>query len=591
MGAIFRYSRLRKDPEPLAATLASPVRSLPHVAIAALVALGACKRDESQGDGDKDEPAGVASVTKVGACEVSDAKGGAGNVSVTGFADPVARIILAGECPTSYGDVLGRLESADAEGCLDDGFSAVRTTLVSERAQLRGDPGGSLEECAQDPAAIYRAVLQRPCGGRPDYGLFLAVAPLATVVDVKPRMVEAIGFDGDAGLFRYYTLEEGKWHYHGDSIDMLAGPAENGARRCAACHVSGGLIMKELDTPWLHWEGRTTTPGVQGLLTDHPEMGSRNAGTVTDFRPAGKELEDAIVAGNLAWTRTRIRHQRQNDTLPRLLRPLFCDEDIGLRAASDTATPPHATGGEDGAFEIPVGGLLASSRLTGPDTLTLPLADYHAALLAAGHRVATFCDKPMNDAEGRPVVDTLFDYAYPHRAAADDAAVDLLVEEGIVDEAFVRAVLAVDLTRPFLSDARCGLLEHVPDLPAEQRKPTAIRQAVLDALAEVPDPAAVQLVENLGDSARDPTAQVSALVRACRARPTAELAKDLVAYASSLRDAVRGRPVMELPETLPTDALPDDLQRHLDPETCRIVASSPTEDSPATPDDPPAQGA
>ncbi|MEN8197013.1 MAG: hypothetical protein ABFS30_10945, partial [Pseudomonadota bacterium] len=50
-------------------------------------------------------------------------------------------------------------------------------------------------------------------------------------------------------------------NFFGTSADMLEGKGTGDTRRCAACHVGGGLIMKELDAPWLHWEGDTTTPG------------------------------------------------------------------------------------------------------------------------------------------------------------------------------------------------------------------------------------------------------------------------------------------------------------------------------------------
>ena len=515
-----------------------------------------------------DEPAPVSP------CDVVDARGKGTTVDVSDFGDPVARLVLSRGCPKTFDEVNKVLAEVDARDCDDDGFSPMRTTLLSERAQMRGTPDGSMDECAQKPIAIFRGVVQRNCGGRPSYGLFGSLAPLATVQDKLPDLIEMIGFDPKTGTFRFYTYEEERWRYHGDSFDMLEGMAPDGARRCAACHVGGGLVMKELDPPWLHWEGRTTTVGVLEMLNKHESLGSRSHGAVTDFRPAGKELEDAIIAGNEAWIAKRIEHQRANAPLKRLLRPLFCDEEINLSTAGQSPSPPTATTGEEGKFELPVAGFLAAKRLVGPETIKIDVANYHQVLAKANQRIDTFCDKPLLTDADETIVDTIFDFAYPHRSSIDNQAVDALVEAGIIDEAFVRAVLAVDLTRPVFSEARCGLLEHVPDVAADERTPAKIRSAVLEALAEVDTPAAKELRENLGPDARDPTARVSAMLRACADRPAAELASDLHAYASMLRDKARKNPVIELPEVLPVDDLPDRPDAHFDPDSCTLVGAS-----------------
>lgn len=516
------------------------------------------------------------------ACEVVDARGGGTTIDTADFADPVARVVLSQACPTDFSEVAKILDERDAEACVADGFSPTRTTLLSERAQLRGTPQGSTEECTETPVAIFRGVVQRRCGGRAAHGLFASLAPIATVQSSLPDVIEMIGFDPRAEVFRFYTYEQERWRYHGDSLDMLDGMRPDGARRCAACHVGGGLVMKELDAPWMHWEGRTTTAGVQALLSQYEALGSRSHGVVSDFRPAGQELEEAIVAGNRAWMRKRIATQRQHATLSRLLRPLFCDEEINLGTAAQSPSSPTATTGESERFELAVGGLLAPRRVAGSQTLTISVADYHAALRAANQRIDTFCDKALHTDDGETVVDTVFDFAYPHRSSIDNLAVDALVEQGIVDDAFVRAVLAVDLTRPVFSEARCGLLAAVPNLNPDQRTPAAIHSAMLTALAPMQTDAAQELLTNLGPQGRDPTARVSAMVRACSERDPAELTADLHAYASQLRRKARALPVLELPEVLPVDDLPDDPGLHFDAQTCRLVRS-PADDQAVAP--------
>ncbi|MEM6988998.1 MAG: hypothetical protein AAF721_00830, partial [Myxococcota bacterium] len=535
-------------------------------------ALMACKDPAPEGQRPADPAVSVAAP-----CDVVDARGTASKVDVSDFDDPVARLLLTEGCPASFEDVAQRLAKRDDRECLDDGFSPTRTTLLSERAQLRGTPEGSTDECSDKPIAIFRGVVQRRCGGRPSYGLFASLAPLATIQKKLPDTVELIGFDPTAKRFRFYTREEGGWRYHGDSVEMLDGVTADGARRCAACHVGGGLVMKELDAPWLHWEGRTTTAGVQAMLSRYEALGSRSHGVVTDFRPAGQELEEAIVAGNEAWMKTRIEHQRTHATLARLLRPLFCDEEINIRTAAQSPSSPTHAERESGSFELPVAGFLAARRLVGAETIAVSVAHYHAAVAAAGQRIQTFCDKPLRTDDDAVVVDTAFDFAYPHRAAIDNLAVATLVEENIVDEAFVRGVLAVDLTRPVFSEARCSLLAEVPDVPPEDRSPAKIRAAVLEAVADSTTPAAQELRANLSDDARDPAARVSALLRACGQRPPEALAADLNAYASALRRKARALPLLELPEVLPVDDLPERPGLHIDAKTCTLVEDAPAQ--------------
>jgi hypothetical protein len=40
---------------------------------------------------------------------------------------------------------------------------------------------------------------------------------------------------------------------------------------------------------------------------------------------------------------------------------------------------------------------------------------------------------------------------------------------GVLDQAFIDAVMAVDLTRPMFSDARCALVDFAPDLDIKSR--------------------------------------------------------------------------------------------------------------------------
>jgi hypothetical protein len=537
----------------------------PRVVLGLLAILVGCPRADPPSPTEEREPE-LAPPEDDEACALVDRSGRGVPLRVADLHDAVATKILAGAgCPQTFRDVAAKLDRTDADRCEEKMFSAVQTTLVSERAQLRRTAKGRREGCTGDPIATYRAVTTRACGGRPAFGLFAALFGLTVEDEELPADTELIGWDETSGVFNYYALEQGQWSFFGSSIDMLRGPLASGERRCAACHTGGGLVLKEMRSPWVFWEGRDTLPGVSEILDAHVELGSRAQGKVLDLRPAGKELEDAVVAGNAAWTKTRVDHLAKHGTLQQLLAPLFCSGEIELRAVAQSVTPPASTGKEVGTLPIDAAALLVDPAWQIETTISMPLADYHAAIAKANQRVERACGAALTDVDGKPVRDTAFDLLHPFRATSDLQAVQELEARGIVDRALVEAILSVDLTRPVLSRMRCELLAIVPELPPADRTAAKIRNALREATQSVTTDGARALAAALEGS---PSERVERFVRACAARPPRELALDLLEEVSRRRKLARALPVIELPEMMPTSDLAAPETGGLDPETC-----------------------
>ncbi|MET0553782.1 MAG: hypothetical protein ABW221_12140, partial [Vicinamibacteria bacterium] len=79
----------------------------------------------------------------------------------------------------------------------------------------------------------------------------------------------------------------------------------------------------------------------------------------------------------------------------------------------------------------------------------------------------------------------------------DVLIVDTLVSQGLIDAEFVADVLAVDMSRPLLSQERCRLLRLLPDAAAG-----GWRADFEQNLARSPWPGAKELLANLRDPAR-----------------------------------------------------------------------------------------
>jgi hypothetical protein len=460
-------------------------------------------------------------------------------------ADPLAKAVFhPGEsCPTSFSDIMDKLRENDKEGCAGE-QDGLETRLISETAQAMGKASG------------YRAVTTRTCNNRSTDGIIFSLFGLRAGGGL-PEGVEMIAFDETAGVFNYYETDGQKLNFFGSSKDMLKGPGSGDDRRCANCHTGGGLVMKELDTPWMHWEGHEDTPGAEDFVTKN----KKNLGSKT----SGAELEGVVKGGNEKWNKTRIATLKEQGKVSELLRPLFCTTEFNLDNGSDFGSPVAGGPGGSEMSRIPFDSLL-DPQLKSFGSISVTFADYDAQIKANGQRV-----------EGVPnAVDTFFDYAFVERSHADNDYVEQLVAAGIIDNDFVKDVLMVDFTRPVFSSDRCALADFAPTLSGEDLKADKVRAGFIASLeAETPGASspAGALLKNLqtdGDaSAHD--AKVDAFIAACTALGSKKLVDNALQITSLNRSQARQRPIIEFDATMPTDNLSVDEGSRLSPTTCNVV--------------------
>jgi hypothetical protein len=471
---------------------------------------------------------------------------GAGHQKVIGRnGDPLAKLAWSGEgCPTNFQDIMAKLRQTDTEGCPGetDGLS---TRLISETAQATGTP------------TSYRAVTTRRCGNRGTEGIVFSLFGLRAGQTQMPAGVEMIAFDETAGVFNYYETDGRTLNFFGSSKDMLQG-ADGQVRRCAACHTGGGLIMKELDTPWLHWEGHENTPGAQELVdANKKDLGSKNSGA---------EFEGVVKSGNTKWNKTKVEFLKQQGDIQALLKPLFCPVQINLDNGADFKSPVQGGAGGDQLSRIPFDSLV-DPNLKGFGSISVTFQDYDDLIKANGQRVG-----------GVPgAIDTIFDYVFLERSHEDNDYISQLKAAGIVDDDFIKDVVMVDFTRPVFSDDRCGLLTLGPRT-LENINAQSIREAFITALsAESPaegSPAAVLLanLQATGDGAAH-DAKVTTFLDACKNLGSRPFLTNALAITSLNRDKARERPIMEFESTMPSDSQSVDPNARLHPQTCNLVNS------------------
>jgi hypothetical protein len=459
--------------------------------------------------------------------------------------DPIANAVFkkGTSCPTTYKEILAKLREADKAKCPDTS-QGLSTRLISETGQLTGQP------------SLMRGVVTRECGPRKEHEIFFSLFGLQPNASSLPPNVEIIALDKSAGVFNYYEADgSGKINFFGNSKDMLKGPASGDVRRCANCHVEGGLVMKEFDSPWLHWEGDADIPGAQTFV----DKFKADLGTKSD----GINMESLVRTGNEIWNASKQKLLKTSTTTQDLLRPLFCTLDVNLGSATTGADVTRLPG--------PSMVSLLDDQL-GFRSLQIDPADYKAQIAANGQVVAGVAGKK----------DTAFGYTYMMRSKISSDYVNQMIKSGLIDENLAKDILMVDFTRPIFSKDRCDLLAKIPNIPVVNNSlstptmsaPEIIRAAIVQGLGTpAAGTPAAELLASINNKADDAShvARVKTFSDACTALGSKKLTANALTVASLNRTIARGLPILEFQETVVSDNLSVPAETRLNPKTCELT--------------------
>ncbi len=429
---------------------------------------------------------------------------------------------------------------------------SVSTRFVSETARL-------------EPATLeFRSVTTVPCGERADAVLFSLFGVPAGATKL-PRNVEIISFDDSEGVFNYYEADGTNITFFGNSKDLLKGSPDGQVRRCAGCHVGGGLVMKEIESPWLHWEEDSDdVKETDALAVNHAALLGDEDGA--------DEMEDTVKNGNSDWNSRKITYltTKEPRSIQDLLKPLFCTVELNIQPGTVEPRPQPGSDNGDVFDSLPAESLL--DLRFDRDGIGINPADYDAALQASGQQI--------RDAQGKQVgnhIDTFLEYAFVHRSSIDQDYVDKLAENRIVDDDFITDVLMVDFTRHVFSSDRCALLAFAPEVTGEVT-PAKIRDGFIARLkaaapaAGTPEATLLANLTNPNDRAAH-TVKLDAFMAACENLDSPTLVKNALAITSLNRNKARGegRKIIEFAETLPFDNLNTHPEARLHPTTCELV--------------------
>ncbi len=463
--------------------------------------------------------------------------------------DVIANTVLkSGEgCPTTFAEIMDKLRKTDADdsSCkVDNVEGGISSMIVSERAQLLQKSEG------------MRVVVTRQCNGRDRHDLFFSLFGVSNGRDL-PGDVEVMSFDKAAGVYNYYALEGGQWTWFGTSLDLIQ-PGAADRKRCAGCHTGGGPIMKELDTPWNHWEGHEDVPGASELVDKNEDLGSKSSGST---------MESLAKSGNRAWNPTRVKALVAGRDLHQLLRPLACTVEVNLDNGADFRSSTMS--------RVPFDFLL-DPVFKGFGGVNVSEEDYQAHLEALDQRMVDGRGNDIKDAQDKLIRDTIFRYIFPERAFGDMNYVEELKKAGAIDDNFIKDFLIIDFARPIYSEARCGLIESLPETIEGDMTVENIRNAIIAKLEGAAEGTVeAELLANLKNAEDDAahTAKVDTFVNACNARDKKAFMEDALMLAFQRRAQAREHHerVFEFPETMPVAGMEVGASAGLDPVTCELV--------------------
>ena len=401
------------------------------------------------------------------------------NLATPAPQDPVARVLAAQRtCPKNAIEFVKALEQLGAR---------MEPTVVNFVGFHNPDPGAFFifETVSTTAASPSTFKIDR---GDLLFGHFATANNSGQLVSNQEGLtIELIAWDPDKQFYNFYELVDGSWFYRGDSKSILddvqllhrqrnaSEQVFGTGLRCSGCHVNGGLLQKELTPPHNDWFVKNRALPMGALRPDAFVKGKLanavDAGELSKLVSAGAQR----LAASPGYRKVLAARSMQE-----LLRPLFCPMEVNIES------DPEAFDDHKPTLQVPSSFFVDSRLAAGP--ISIKREHYDAALQRVHSRL------PKN--AGR----TDADHAWltPVKAQSDMAAVDSLVEQGVVDNEFVAAVLAVDFTNPVFSKRRCDLLKLVP----EERGPDFVAR-FQSALRGASVPGAVELLDNLSDPARN----------------------------------------------------------------------------------------
>lgn len=396
--------------------------------------------------------------------------------------DACMKPMPAAEISAELNDPFGQMLSRNAGGAgvwpasISDLQQAIATALpswapatsylVGEGSQIpaslldvKGQPVG------RDGNRDFRYVLT--WGANPSSPvIFLSSLPAGIPGGTPPPFLQVISFDPKKNGFNHYqfinnadVIDGGSnadprtWSWAGDST--YARKPQSAGQGCFACHLNGGLNMKELTAPWNNWHSPQA-----GVSTLNVPVAMANDPLFLHLTGADK-LQAVFQGAMFSYTEQTVKAAIAKDRTvaqpSELLRRLIVTTTINFRASQIPSS------GDSDITPVPNDFFLNDSTLRDVlplnyqiPPLTIKRADFDQ--FVKNKQVA------LVDTNGTPNYiqpgATFFAFFVPAPAYEDIKAIQQLINNKVISDKFAAAVLMVDFANPVFSQRRSSLMAY-----------------------------------------------------------------------------------------------------------------------------------
>lgn len=285
--------------------------------------------------------------------------------------------------------------------------------------------------------------------------------------------LQLASWDPSQGAYNFYQRIQSSWVYSGNSFDAHD-PKCHGKGPFSG-HTTGGLIMKELRKPWLHWHSSEAGIFDSVFPPSHPLPSSA---LFNDIGVAD-DLEMIIKQANVVWNKSKVgRHISQGaaHNLPTLFQQVLVTCNTNLISSQDASrdiTP-------ESSVLLPATFFLnhLTFRFTGVYPMVHPVAVRGEHYLNSLDTFEVHLHSRNYTAPG----DTHFAFVVPEFANEDTNLVSRLIRSQVLSKRLAACLLMVDFSNPIYSDRREHLLQYVPDSVAIGNKGEALDKAFIAAV-------------------------------------------------------------------------------------------------------------
>lgn len=271
--------------------------------------------------------------------------------------------------------------------------------------------------------------------------------------------VELMAWDRGQGGFNYYRTvgSSSAWVFGGNSRHALSDPTQG--KGPFESHTSGNFLMKELRSPWIHWDSPAaqifpTVMADDDPLRAHPWFLQKELG-------GALTCENAVAKPSIVrWSKARFDALVASGTVEdpaRIMRQVLQTPTVNL--ISSHTESRNAAGG---TVELPQTFFVDSEELSEVLGLQAPPEGFSVAGAIYEQSLATFGVQLSDGASFVQPGDTHFAFCVPERAFEDTQTLRDGLRVGLLTPRLAACLLMTDFPNPIFSARRAALMEYVP---------------------------------------------------------------------------------------------------------------------------------